>query len=129
MTNQKALKLIDKIINDLERNGIITNTVVADLKELRPYSVDEKRPVVAKAIRQVYQHIEEFDTFAIPIPQAEEILDEEGEVLNTNTEESGPTESLLYLMSLIRHEEQHQNKQEIRLFNDALKAYAEDFGE
>ncbi len=128
LTNKKAQKLIDKIISDLDQNGIVTNTLIEDLKELRPYSVEEKRPVVAKAIRQIYEHVEEFDTFAIPIPEDEEILDEEGEVVNTNTANTGPTESLLYLMSLIRNEEHRQNKQEIRLFNEAMKAYAEDYG-
>jgi hypothetical protein len=28
--NPKALKLIDKILDDLDRNGIITNTMVKD---------------------------------------------------------------------------------------------------
>lgn len=129
MTNKKAQKLIAKITEDLERNGIVTNTLIEDLKALRPYAVDEKRPVVAKAIRLTFEHIEEFETFAIPIPQAEDILDEDGEVLNTNVEESGPTESLLYLISLIKNEEHRQNKQEIRSYNDALKEYAETFGE
>ncbi len=128
MTNKKALKLIDKITDELERNGIITNTLITDLKALRPYAVEEKRPVVAKAIRLIYEHIEEFETFAIPIPQAEDILDEDGEVLNTNAEESGPTESLRYLILLIRNEEHRQNKQEIRWYNEAIKEYADTFG-
>lgn len=127
LTNKNAQKLIDKIISDLDQNGIVTNTLIEDLKELRPYSVKEKRPVVAKAIRQIYEHVEEFNTFAIPIPKDEEIIDEEGEVINTNMENTSPTESLLYLMSLIRNEEHRQNKQEIRQYNDALKAYAEDY--
>lgn len=129
MTNKKALQLIDKITDDLERNGIIINTLVTDLKALRPFAVEEKRPVVAKAIRLIYEHVEEFETFAIPIPQAEDIMDDDGEVLNTNTEESGPTESLLYFILLIRKEEHRQNKQEIRWYNEALKDYADTFGE
>lgn len=131
MTDKKALKLIDKIIDELNRNGIITNTLVGDLKELRPYAVAEKRPVLAKAIRLTYEHIDEFGTFTIPIPEDEDIIDDEtGEVIaETESEPSGPTESLVYLMSLIRNEEHRRNKQEIRAFNAALKQYSEDFSE
>lgn len=130
MTNKNAQKLIAKILNDLDNNGIIIDTIVSDLKELRPLAVDEKRPVVAKAIRLIYEHLEEFQTFAVPIPEDEEITDEEtGEVIvETESEVSGPTESLIYLMSLLKNEEHRRNKLEIREFNEALEKYAEDFG-
>lgn len=131
LTDKNAQKLIDKIIDELNRNGIITNTLVSDLKELRPFAVKEKRPVVAKSIRLIYEHIDEFDTFAIPIPSDDDIVDEEtGEVIkSTEEEESGPSESLVYLMSLIKNEEHQRNKQEIRVFNDRLKAYADEYSD
>ena len=131
LTNNKAQKLILKIIDNLNKNGIVAEEVVADLKELRPYAVNEKRPVVAKAIRLTYEHLDEFSTFAIPIPEDEDIVDEEtGEVITPAEEtSSGPTESLIYLISLIKNEEHRRNKQEIREFNKALKQYADDFSE
>jgi len=127
LTNTNAQKLIAKIIDDLDHNGIITNTLAKDLKELRPYAVEEQRPVVAKAIRLIFQHVEEFETFAIPIPKDEDIYDEEtGELIaEGDADETGPTESLLYLMSLIKNEEHHRNKEEIRAYNEALTAYAD----
>lgn len=130
LTNKNAQKLITKILNDLDQNGIITNTLVTDLKELRPFAVAEKRPVVAKAIRLIYEHVEEFETFAVPIPEDEDIIDEEtGEVIaESESEPAGPTESLIYLMSLLKNEEHRRNKLEIREFNEALEQYAEDFG-
>ncbi len=131
LTNNKAQKLILKIIDNLNKNGIVAEEVVADLKELRPYAVDEKRPVVAKAIRLAYEHIDEFQTFAIPIPEDEDIIDEEtGEVIASGEQvSSGPTECLIYLISLIKNEEHRRNKQELREFNKALKQYADDFSE
>ncbi len=132
MTNTDAQKLIEKIIDDLKRNGIVTNTLVEDLKKLRPYAVAEKRPVVAKTIRLTYEHIEEFDTFAVSLPNDEEdIVDEEtGEVLSAGEVESGtPTENLLYLLILIQREEHKRNKQELRFFNEELKEYAEEYSE
>ena len=68
MKNPKAIKLINKLIGDVEQNGIITNTVVEDLQNLRPYAVEEKRPLLAKTIRLVFEHIEAYQTFDIPIP-------------------------------------------------------------
>lgn len=131
MTNNNAQKLIAKILNDLDHNGIITNTLVADLKELRPFAIAEKRPVVAKAIRLIYEHVEEFDTFAVPIPDDEEIVDEEtGEAIAADeSETSGPTESLIYLMSLLKNEEHRRNKLDIREFNEALQEYADEYSE
>ena len=45
------------------RNGIIINTIVDDLKELRPYAIEEKNPLLAKVIRLTYEHIETYQTF------------------------------------------------------------------
>lgn len=130
MTNKKAQKLIEKIADDLKRNGIITNTLIEDLKELRPYAVKENRPVVAKAIRLIYEHVEQFETFAISIPEDEDIiLEETGEVIPAETTSNGPSENLVYLISLIANEEHRRNKQEIREFNEALIEYAETFGD
>ena len=130
MTNRKAKKLLKNIIIDLDENGIKTTSLVEALKELRPFAVAENRPVVAKSIRLVYQHLETFDTFAVQIPNDEEIIDEEsGVVLAADeSQESTPTESLHYILSLIEHEEHKRNKQEIREFNNALKEYAETYG-
>lgn len=131
MTDKNAQKLIDKIIGNLETNGVEPAALIGDLKALRPYAVKEKRPIVAKAIRLVYEHLEEFDTFAITIPEDDDIIDEEtGDVLAYGDEvNSGPTESLIYLMSLIRNEEHKRNKEEIRVFNEELKDYADEYGD
>ena len=51
LQNSKAVKLINKLIDDVVQNGIITNTVVEDLKALRPYTIEEQLPLLAKATR------------------------------------------------------------------------------
>lgn len=135
MTNRKAKKLLKNIITELNQNGLNADMLVDALKELRPFAVNENRPVVSKSIRLIYQHLETFDTFAIPIPGDEEIVEEEiaGEepdvaLASKISQESTPTESLRYILSLIENEEHKRNKQEIREFNDALKEYAETYG-
>lgn len=137
MNNSKAQKLINKILTDLDHNGIIINTLVNDLKELRPYAVEEKRPVVAKAIRLTFEHVEATETFYIPIPEDDPIeLDEDDDEADNDedtieTEEKEAAdfdskESLMYLISLLKDADNRMNKEEIREYNKALQEYAEE---
>ncbi len=133
MNNPKAQKLIAKILDELNQVGIIANTLVADLKELRPFAVEEKRPVVAKALRLAYEHIEETFTFDIPIPEEEplEALEEdELEEIEEETDERLETEnefdadqSMIYFINLIKDSDNKLNIEEIREYNEALQNY------
>lgn len=119
------------MIDDAEQNGIITNTVVADLKKLRPYAVEEEQPLLAKIIRLTYEHIEEYETFAIGIPEDEPIEDEEGESLKNDEVEGDdpehdPAESFLYLLNLISDPDNKTNRLDMRAYVEQLKEYAED---
>lgn len=99
MKNSKALKLLAKIQDDLSRNGIITNTLVADLQDLRPYAVEDKNPLLAKTIRLTFEHIEANQTFAIAIPDDEPI---EGIEFTAASEEVDAKESLAYLLHCLQ---------------------------
>jgi hypothetical protein len=123
LENIKAQKLLNKIQRDLMRNGIITNTLVEDLKELRPYAVEEKNPLLAKVIRLTYEHIETYQTFDIPIPEDEPVedLEEEEEI-----KEVDPKESLDYLLSLMAESRNKINALELREYSENLIAYAEE---
>lgn len=156
MNNPKAQKLIKKILDDLDHNGIIINTLVNDLKKLRPLAVEEKRPVVAKAIRLTFEHVEAYDSFYIPIPEDDpiELEEEDDEVENDSEDETevednskveededddetieteekeaadfDSKESLMYLISLLKDADNRMNKEEIREYNEALQEYAEE---
>ena len=106
------------------RNGIIINTVVDDLKELRPYAVEENNPLLAKVIRLTYEHIETYKTFDIPVPE-DEPLDEMAEEPEA-TEDSDPVASLDYLLSLMADPENKINELELREYSENLIAYAEE---
>ncbi|MBW2960726.1 hypothetical protein [Mesonia aestuariivivens] len=120
MNNPKAQKLIKKILEDLDHAGIITNTLLEDLKQLRPYAVEEKLPVVAKALRLTHEHLEETYTFDIPIPEDDPI---EGEEEEFKKQEFSADESLMYLINLIKNSENEMNIEEIREYNEALQNY------
>ena len=122
MKNPKAQKLIDKIQRDLLRNGLIVNTIVEDLKQLRPFAIEEENPLLAKVIRLTFEHIEENDSFEIPIPDDEPLDDEQEEVTET---ESSPQESLDYLLSLMHDTSIKNNVIDLREYSRALAEYAE----
>ncbi|MGY5849459.1 hypothetical protein [Salegentibacter sp. F14] len=124
MKNIKAQQLLNKIQRDLMRNGIIINTLVNDLKELRTIIVDEEgNPLLAKALRLTYEHIENFEGFEIAIPDDEPM--EEGEQTPENSAATGQ-ESLDYLLSLMAEPDNKVNKIELREYVDALNSYAEE---
>ncbi len=125
MKNPKAQKLIDKIQRDLMRNGLVTNTLVEELKQLRPFAIEEENPLLAKVIRLAFEHIESTDSFMIPIPD-DEPLDEDENEEETITIESTPQESLDYLLSLMHDTTIKNNVSDLREYSRALSEYAEE---
>ena len=116
--NKKAIKLIDKILKDLDKNGINTDILITDIKELRTYALEAKIPLVVKVLRLTYEHIEANDSFLIPILDDEPI--EEGDF---NNAESSPVESLKYLISLIRNLNNKSNIADLKEYRDLLNSF------
>ncbi|PRX50578.1 hypothetical protein [Salegentibacter salegens] len=123
MNNIKAQKLLNKIQRDLMRNGIITNTLVNDLKELRTLVVEEGQPLLAKTIRLTYEHVDAYDSFNIGIPEDDPV--EEGEEAPVQEEATGQ-ESLDYLLSLMADPSNRVNELELREYVKAFNEYAEE---
>ena len=123
MKNPKAQKLIDKIQRDLMRNGLVANTLVEDLKQLRPFAIEEENPVLAKVIRLTYEHLQATNSFEIDIPEDEPIDENEEEITVT---ESSPQESLDYLLSLMHDTSIKNNVMDLREYSRALTEYAEE---
>ena len=123
MKNPKGLKLLNNIQRNLMRNGIIINTIVEDLKELRPYAVEDENPLLAKVIRLTYEHIENYQAFNIPIPE-DEPLDENEEV--SASSEFDPQESLDYLLSIMLDTTIKNNQMDLREYSNDLQKFAEE---
>jgi hypothetical protein len=123
LKNPKGLKLLNKIQRNLMRDGIIINTIVEDLKELRPYAVEDENPLLAKVIRLTYEHIENYQAFNIPIPE-DEPLDENEEVAESS--EFDPQESLDYLLSIMLDTTIKNNQMDLREYSIDLQNYAEE---
>ncbi|WP_010523501.1 hypothetical protein [Aquimarina agarivorans] len=124
MESKKAQKLITKILLELDHAGIIINTVTDDLKELRPYALEEQNPLLVKVIRLTYEHIEAYQTFAITIPDDEPIEAEEGEEVMAVDTDHDPKESLAYLVSLFKDLNNKMNILDLKYYRDALNEYS-----
>lgn len=132
MRSKEALQLISKMQEDLKK-GIVTETLIADLKELRPYAIEEEDPSLTKVIRLTYEHLDANGSFNIAIPEdgfEEEDL-EEGEeapapVERPNIEEDfeAKRESLDYLLSIMRNCDTNAgNREDLIAYRDALMEY------
>ncbi len=120
MESNKAQKLVTKILGDLDHAGIIINTVVEDLKELRVFAKKQQNPLATKVLRLTYEYIEQNDNFEIAIPDDEPIEDENGEVVSVAQGEIDPKESLSYLVSLFKDLENKNNIIDLKLYRDNL---------
>ncbi|TGV04298.1 hypothetical protein [Flavivirga rizhaonensis] len=120
MENKKAIELIDKILGNLDKTGIDTETLIEDIKELRTYALEEQIPLVVKVLRLTYEHIESNNSFLIPILD-DEPTDEEGAI--EEKEEASPVESLKYLISLMKNLNNKINISDLKEYRDLLTNY------
>jgi len=127
LENQKANKLVDKILNDLDVSGINKEALIDDIKELRGYAAEEKVPLAVKVLRYTYEHIEANSTFLIPILDDEPIEEEneEGEMVAVAIENTldTPVESLKYLIALTKNLKNKGNIEDLRAYKELLLKY------
>ncbi|WP_405296069.1 hypothetical protein [Algibacter sp. Ld11] len=122
MENQKANKLVDKILNDLDESGINKEALIDDIKELRTYALEEQIPLVVKVLRLTYEHLEENSTFLIPILDDEPIEDAEEGVEAVNDLDT-PVESLKYLIALTKNLNNKGNIADLREYKELFARY------
>ena len=120
MENKKAIKLIDKILENLDKTGINTETLIDDIKELRTYALEEQVPLVVKVLRYTYEHIEQNSSFLIAIPDDEPT---EGEEYTEEKEDVSPVESLKYLIALMRNLNNKINISDLKEYRNLLMKY------
>ena len=121
MENQKAIKLIDKILKNLDKTGINTDVLIDDIKALRTYALEAQIPLVVKVLRLTYEHIEATESFMIPVLDDEPIEAEDGTVEAHN--ESSPVESLKYVIALMKNLNNKGNISDLKEYRDLLNSY------
>jgi hypothetical protein len=120
LENKKAITLIDKILKNLDETGINTEILIDDIKELRAYALEAQIPLVVKVLRLTYEHIEENDSFLIPILEDESENDEESV---NEVADGSPVESLKYLIALIKNLNNKVNIADLKEYRDCLNNY------
>jgi hypothetical protein len=120
LENTQAIKLIDKILKNLDETGINSDALIDDIKELRGYAIEQKAPLLVKVLRYTCEHIEEHQSFLIPI-LSDEPLDEEND--SEQTEDVSPVDSLKYLIALPRNLNNKGNLSDLKEYKELLMAY------
>ncbi|MCO6176293.1 hypothetical protein NHF50_14675 [Flavobacterium sp. NRK F10] len=121
MENKYAQKLIEKIQKDLLQDKFNIDAIVEDLKKIREYSLEEQNPVVTKALRLAYEHLESNQAFLIGVPDDEPFEAEEEE--NENFSSENDLESFEYFLSLLADLSKKNNLLDLRAYNAAFLAF------
>lgn len=122
MENKYAQKLIEKIQKNVLQDKFEIDSIVADLKKIREYSLEEQNPVVTKALRLAYEHLEANNAFLIGIPD-DEPIDSEEEITENFSDENN-IESFEYFLSLIYDLSIKNNLLDLKEYNKAFIAFA-----
>lgn len=110
-----ANKKLDSIIEKVEKQGILADGLIDDLKELREFALKEQDPLVTKVIRLTYEYLIENEAYDV---QAQYEEDEEGNEYPLEIEDQ---ENLLYLLNLLKNADHKINREEIKDYRTALK--------
>ncbi|WP_294737031.1 hypothetical protein [uncultured Flavobacterium sp.] len=123
MENPSAQKLINKIQLDLFKNGFNAENLITNLKKLRTYALEQQNPVLTKAIRLTYEHLEKNNAFLIAIPDDEPLEDGTEVITEDTTGVENNIESLEYLLSIFTDLENKNNMLDLREYNKAFIAF------
>ncbi|MBA5791819.1 hypothetical protein H1R17_11390 [Flavobacterium sp. xlx-214] len=118
MENSNAQKIIKNLQAEVIANGFNNDTLIPELKKLREFALLEEKPVLVKALRLAYEHIESNNDFLVQIPSDEPIEDELAtETTNTNTE------SFNYFMSLMLDLNNKHNIADLKDYNTQFQEF------
>lgn len=110
-----ANNMINAIIAKVEKEGILAEGLIDELKELREFGLKEKDPLVTKVIRLTYEYLEENKAFDVEAQYEE---DEDGGEYPLEIDDK---ENLLYLLNLLLQADHKINREEIKDYRTELK--------
>ena len=122
MENRQALKLIEKIQKELFKNNFEVSEIVAELKKLREITLELNNPVVTKALRLAYEHLENNNGFFIGIPDDEPVDSKDAQV-EANISDENNVESFNYFLSLLIDLDKKNNILDLKEYNKAFLSF------
>ncbi|MCL9981297.1 MAG: hypothetical protein NBV77_07630 [Bacteroidia bacterium] len=108
MQNSKANEILEKAIASIEKNGIDASTLIQPLQEAREYALKENDPLVTRALRLAWQHLEANETFDAPLAEDMETAED----------------NLVYFLSLCVKSQHELNRTELREMTNQLQELA-----
>lgn len=119
MQNKQAIQIIEKIQKEISSNKYEIKSIVTDLKNVRELTMENNNPVLTKALRLAYEHLDENKAFLIEIPNDEPIHEElvtETKVYSTENN----LESFNYFLSLLTDCSKRNNLLDLKEYNKAF---------
>lgn len=108
MLTKEANDILNNVIESVEKSGIHAESITNNLQMAREHALKENDPLVTRALRLAWQHIESNETFEIEL--AEEIESAE--------------DNFVYFLSLIVRCENALNRDELRVMTNQLQEVA-----
>jgi len=119
MQNKQAIQLIEKIQKEIFQNKLNIDSAINDLKKVREITMEENNPVLTKALRLAFEHLEENNAFLIEIPN-DESLDDENKIEAPKYSKENNIESFDYFLSLVTDCSKKNNLLDLREYNKAF---------
>jgi hypothetical protein len=108
MRTKEANDILNSAIDSVEKNGISAETLIPQLQAAREYALQENDPLVTRALRLAWQHLESNDAFDTEL--AEEI--------------ETPEENFTYFLALCVKSDNALNRDELRVMTNQLQQLA-----
>ena len=107
MRNPKGNEILKQLIKEVESTGISTDLITA-LQEARELAKSDNDPLITRALRLLWQHLEANESFEVPL--AEEI--------------ETATDNLIFFISLCVKSDNELNRDELRVMTQQLQELA-----
>lgn len=122
MQNKQAIQIIEKIQKEIHLNKFRIDTAVADLKKVRELTMEEQNPVLTKALRLAYEHLDQNEAFLIEIPN-DDLFEGDLESDFEPYSKENNLESFNYFLSLLLNFTKKNNLLDLKEYNKALIAF------
>lgn len=108
MRTPEANKILQSIQKSVEKNGIDTDALIPQLQKAREYALQENDPLVTRALRLAWQHLEANGGYEIAFLEEAETQEE----------------NFTYLISLMERSDNTYNRDELREMTNMMQAQA-----
>jgi len=105
MNTAEANKILDGIVEQVEKSAIKSDKLIPLIQKAREYALKENDPLVTRALRLLWQHLESHEGFELAFFE----------------EAESQEENLSYFISLCRKSDNQYNRDELREMTNMLQ--------